>query len=180
MYVAAQDAQAQMEGRRWKIRGREVKTKSDSLIRALDRYAIVGDIMIQSDPVYAALVWGAFRGILLVAVAETRTTELLTQSLADTVTVIWFAREHALLYPSHRPLQQDDADLFLDAVADVFAESLNFVVQARLYYEKRTICGWPDLFFSCVIFCAAVLLLGISMQLTSSSLPLEIKARLLA
>jgi hypothetical protein len=53
-----------LEKRRWM--GGAVKTKVDAVFLALNRYARVGDIMIQQQPEYTALVWGAFRGLLMV------------------------------------------------------------------------------------------------------------------
>ena len=66
----AQQAQRNMEAKRWKIKWRnreiDLSLKADAIITWIDKFKQVGDIAVQYDPVHATLPWAGVRFILTV------------------------------------------------------------------------------------------------------------------
>jgi len=108
------------------------------MVQTVNEYAVVADIMVQHNPENTALVWGAFRFILMAAVQEGNTSEKLIDSLDWIARLVFRADEYISLF-AHKEistraiLQQLENDLVA-----LFTEILIFLFRATVFFQKSS------------------------------------------
>jgi len=108
------------------------------IVQTVNGYAVVADIMIQHNPENTALVWGAFRFILMAAVQEGNTSEKLIDSLDWIARLVFRADEYITLFArkeisARAILQQLENDLVA-----LFTEILIFLFRATAFFQKSS------------------------------------------
>ncbi|MCJ1242728.1 hypothetical protein MMC14_010737, partial [Varicellaria rhodocarpa] len=110
------------------------------IFQQINRYAVAGDIIAQYNTEYTSIAWGAFRFLLLFVVEEGTIAEKLSKALDSLVPIILRAQEYAVLFSSHSG--SSTAGVFLALQEDLthlYAEVLNFLVRATIFFKKKTI-----------------------------------------
>ena len=108
------------------------------MVQTVNGYAVVADIMVQHNPENTALVWGAFRFILMAAVQEGNTSEKLIDSLEWIARLVFRAGEYITLFDheeisARAILQQLENDLVA-----LFTEILIFLFRATVFFQKSS------------------------------------------
>ncbi|KAI9715684.1 MAG: hypothetical protein M1812_005836 [Candelaria pacifica] len=114
--------------------------KLQKTFQQINRYAAVGDVMIQHHAEYTALVWGAFRFLLLATVGERVTSEKLSDALENSVQIIFRAEEYAKLFSTHsRSSTERVFQTLQENLTCLYAEILNFLVRATKFFQTSTL-----------------------------------------
>jgi hypothetical protein len=150
----AEKEKQRFEKEKWRVGNIIVRQKIGSLFERINTYARVGDVLAQYSPEYSSLTWGAFRFCLLVrvylpapflpqwkadehvkvAVNASKTTGKFTGAMTRIVGIFARAHEFAELYASRTSRLEH-------AVSRLFAQSLNLLVRARMFFAKSTFGG---------------------------------------
>lgn len=111
-----------------------------NVFRHINRYAVVGDIIVQHHAEYTSLVWGAFRFPLLFAVEEHNSSDELSKALDTIIQVVFRAEEYASLFSTPSSSSTDRVFRSLhDNLVRLFAEILNFLIRTTRFFEKPTL-----------------------------------------
>ncbi|MCJ1261664.1 hypothetical protein MMC22_001530 [Lobaria immixta] len=106
----------------------------------INRYAVVGDIIVQHHAEYTSLVWGAFRFLLLFAVEEHNSSEELSKALETIIQIVFRAEEYAKLFSTPSTSSTDRVfESLHENLVRLFAEVLNFLIRTTRFFEKTTL-----------------------------------------
>ncbi|MCJ1262443.1 hypothetical protein MMC22_002313 [Lobaria immixta] len=111
-----------------------------NVLRHINRYAVVGDIIVQHHAEYTSLVWGAFRFLLLFAVEERSSSEELSKALETIIQIVFRAEEYAKLFSTPSGSSTDRVFQSLhENLVRLFAEILSFLIRTTRFFEKPTL-----------------------------------------
>ncbi|CZT01742.1 uncharacterized protein RAG0_09217 [Rhynchosporium agropyri] len=99
----------------------------DNLLQWFNKYAIIADIMIQHQPSITALVWGAVRGLLVVAVRDIEVSDKIGSNILSVLYHIGRWEEYLHLHPASARLST--------IIIELFAHLISFLVRSKRFYE---------------------------------------------
>ncbi|EXU97098.1 ankyrin repeat protein [Metarhizium robertsii] len=127
--------------RKVRIPGREIVIRDvlDKLSAWVTKFISIGDIIVQYDPVHAALPWAAVRFVLQVAVNDFETLDLALSSIERLVNYITISSifEVQYLQPKHHHL--DVYPQLFEAVETLHTNVLKFLGYLLRYFGSSTI-----------------------------------------
>ncbi|MCJ1236999.1 hypothetical protein MMC14_004983 [Varicellaria rhodocarpa] len=119
------------------------------IFQQINRYAVAGDVIAQYNTEYTSIAWGAFRFLLLFVVEEGTMAEKLSEALDSSIPIVLRAQEYAVLFSSHSG--SSTAGVFStlqENLTHLYAEVLNFLIRATIFFNKRTIRRYISAGFS--------------------------------
>jgi len=108
------------------------------MVQTVNGYAVVADTMLQHNPENTALVWGAFRFILMAAVQEGNTSEKLIDSLGWIARLVFRADEYITLFAQEEISTRAILQLLENDLVALFTEILIFLFRAMVYFQKSS------------------------------------------
>ncbi|KAG4444114.1 hypothetical protein IFR05_000343 [Cadophora sp. M221] len=109
--------------------GRSTATaRIETALIAINSHAKAVDVLIQQQPDITAVVWGAFRFLLGIAAKEIEGSERIHEALASIVENLERWNKYIDLF--------DEFEGVRKAAARLFSQIINFLVRARIYYQK--------------------------------------------
>jgi len=129
----------------WKFtfagRTRYMKDELGKIVTWLVRFKEVGDIVVQFDPVHAALPWAAFRFILQTLTMEREQEGIILLCLERIAKLVMRCRIYQRMYlRDHQTNSSEVAERLEQAMIVAFQESLSFVSLA-LTLEDKSVLG---------------------------------------
>ena len=128
-----------------------------SILRCINQYAAVGDVIVQHHSEYTSLAWGAIRFLVKVSrlntlsrpchlanklqfsIEEGTISEKLSGGLESVVQIIFRAEEYARLFTIHSGSSSERVFRTLQGnLTHLYAEVLDFLTQTTEYFEKPT------------------------------------------
>ena len=125
------------------------------VIDHINRYAVVGDIIIQHHTEYTSLVWGTVRFLLVVsgptsrcqhglqpkfAAEEPKTSEKISTGLHTVTQIIFRAEEYAKLFSAPANTTTDRVfESLHENLTYLYAEVLSFLVRSTIFFKKSTV-----------------------------------------
>ncbi|KAI9763728.1 MAG: hypothetical protein M1840_009125 [Geoglossum simile] len=107
------------------------------ILSQINRFAPVGDVLVQHHSEYTSLAWGAFRFLLLAAVEEGTTSAKLSEALESISQIIFRVEEYANLFSVHSGSSTERVFQSLqENMIHLYAEALNFLIRATTFFEK--------------------------------------------
>ena len=108
------------------------------MVQTVNEYAVVADIMVQHNPENTALVWGAFRFVLMAAVQEGNTSEKLIDSLYWVARLVFRADEYITLFAHEEISARAILQQLEDDLVALFTEILIFLFRATVFFQKSS------------------------------------------
>ncbi|KAI9797819.1 MAG: hypothetical protein M1833_005322 [Piccolia ochrophora] len=109
----------------------------ENILSTINRYAQVGDLIVQHHAEYTSLAWGAFRFLVLFVANETSTASKLALALEKTLSIFLHAKEYARLFERHAfSTTATISESLQKLVTNLYAEILNFLVRATIFFDK--------------------------------------------
>ncbi|MCJ1251744.1 hypothetical protein MMC30_008981 [Trapelia coarctata] len=119
------------------------------IFQQINRYAVAGDVIAQYNTEYTSVAWGTFRFLLLFVVEEGTTAEKLSEALDSLIQIILRAQEYAALFSAHSGSSTFGVFVTLqDNLTLLYAEVLNFLVRATIFFGKQAIRRYVSAGFS--------------------------------
>jgi hypothetical protein len=130
------------------------------IFQQINQYAVAGDTITQYNTEYASIAWGSFRFLLQVrnsitiphtpfstnralgqfTLEEGNTAEKLSETLDSLIQIIFRARQYAELFSTHSGSSTSDVFVTLqDNLTRLYAEVLNVLVRATIFFKKGTL-----------------------------------------
>ncbi|KAF7507016.1 hypothetical protein GJ744_011040 [Endocarpon pusillum] len=101
----------------------------EKVLRAINKYALVVDVLIQHQPHVTAIVWGLIRFLIQVSVAELELGAVLAEALQAIFTNVGRYEVEARLF--------FDESRVLNSIAALFSQFINYLVRAKFHFAKR-------------------------------------------
>ncbi|OAP55758.1 hypothetical protein AYL99_09910 [Fonsecaea erecta] len=147
--TAARQKQTICQSKRWTVafRGHTVvlREKADNIVKWLDRFKQVGDIVSNVDPVHVGLPWAGIRLLLEAAISEQGQMEALVLGLEMTL-YLSNRLEVYMNYITAIPPSQARAN-FESCLVEFHALVLRFLAQAIRIYQKGSVARGFDAFW---------------------------------
>ncbi|ORY68872.1 uncharacterized protein BCR38DRAFT_455710 [Pseudomassariella vexata] len=106
------------------------------LVKWVNHFKEVGDIVVQYDPIHAALPWAGVRFLLNVAVGDMNTYSSLVEKTASIAESIC---RNALVEDILKGSSSSTAEELRHALVKLYAKILTYLTQARTYYRQNTV-----------------------------------------
>jgi len=103
------------------------RRRVEGLLVTINEHARVIDVLIQQQPDITAVVWGAVRFLIGVAVTEINTTARIAEALIEIFKDLGRWNKYLELF--------EDSERVRDIASDLFSQVLNFLIRARNYYQ---------------------------------------------
>ncbi|PVH76933.1 hypothetical protein DL98DRAFT_280469 [Cadophora sp. DSE1049] len=104
------------------------QSRIETALIAINSHAKAIDVLIQQQPDITAVVWGAFRFLIGVAAREIEGSEKINEALVSIVENLERWNKYIDLF--------DEFEGVRKAAARLFSQIINFLVRARIYYQK--------------------------------------------
>ncbi|KAL5328115.1 hypothetical protein ACEPPN_005823 [Leptodophora sp. 'Broadleaf-Isolate-01'] len=115
-------------------------TRIETALIAINSHANAVDVLIQQQPDITAVVWGAFRFLIGIAAKEIEGSERIHEALALIVENLERWNKYIDLF--------DEFEGVRKAAARLFSQIINFLVRARIYYQKSRAARHVKIAFS--------------------------------
>ncbi|KAM0625834.1 hypothetical protein ACHAQF_008396 [Verticillium nonalfalfae] len=142
LLAATEDAKQRMRGKCWSFKrdkGGETVIVRDVLakvVKWVNHFKDVGDVIVQYDPVHAALPWAGLRFLLKMAVGDLDTYHELLERVPDIAeTICRNAVLQGLLADLPLPARKE----LRHALIKLYVCILEYLAKARLYYNRGTL-----------------------------------------
>ncbi|KAK0129464.1 hypothetical protein ONS96_000035 [Cadophora gregata f. sp. sojae] len=104
------------------------QSRIETALIAISSHAKAIDVLIQQQPDITAVVWGAFRFLIGIAAKEIEGSEKINEALVSIVANLERWNKYIELF--------DEFEGVRKAAARLFSQIINFLVRARIYYQK--------------------------------------------
>ncbi|KAJ5520473.1 Velvet factor [Penicillium fimorum] len=140
LLAATEDAKKRLDGKSWfflrkngkRIFLRDVLSK---LAHWVDHFKEIGDIIVQYDPVHAALPWAGVRFLLNIAMGDLKTYNELLETITDVAEILC---RHAPLERLLKQAPSQAAEELGRTLVKLYASILTYLAKAKAYYLKNT------------------------------------------
>ncbi|KAI7081408.1 WD40 repeat-like protein [Hortaea werneckii] len=121
---------------KWTYKGRQIylHDQVDKVLRFLDKFKSVGDVIANVDPVHVGLPWAGVRTILEVALSDSRQRDALVTGLELSLYMSNRLKVYSTVYARLTPSQASSN--FRNALVNLYAHILGFLAQAVCIQEK--------------------------------------------
>jgi hypothetical protein len=126
---------------RWKVsfRGQEIIVRdiADKLVAWVDKFKTIGDIVIQYDPVHAALPWAGVRFILQIVVADEENMGAVLIGIETVTKLLVRCTVYEELYLKPDPKLSNHSNLE-ETLLGLYAAVLECLAEAKRYLQKSS------------------------------------------